>query len=100
MVFGLTPDVIGYRVELRDAYTKGAVFFLPGKEPLFGKGFVNPFRGTALNKLERFGNGNGGGQSQEKVNMVFYTADLERFEFILPGDPANEREKTFAKRRG
>jgi hypothetical protein len=64
MVFGLTADVIGHRVELRDAHTKGAVFLLPGKEPLFGKGFVNPFRGTALDELECLGNGNGRGQSQ------------------------------------
>ena len=98
MVFGLTADVIGHRLELRDAHAKSAVFFLPGKEPLFGKGFVNPFRGTALDELECLRNGNSGGQGQQKVNMVFYTANLERFELILPRDPAQEGEEAFANR--
>ena len=64
MMLLLILNVIDNGVQLRNADAEGAVFFLPRKEPLIGKILVNPFRGTALDKLHSLGNGQGCRQGQ------------------------------------
>ncbi len=57
MMFLLLFYIIDDGLQLRDAHTERAVFFLPGKEPLVGKGLMNPFGGTAFDELHRLGHG-------------------------------------------
>ena len=35
--------------------------------------------------------------AEEEVEMIFHAADFEGFEFVVPGDPADEREEAFVK---
>ncbi len=51
VVLRLAFDVLNNLVQLRHAYTEGAIFYLPAKESMLRKGFMHPFGGTAFDEL-------------------------------------------------
>src|SRR5437879_10725848 len=100
MMVLLDFDVLTNFVQLRKAHAERAVFFLPGKEPLFEKRLVNPLGRTALDQLHRLGNRKSRWQGEQDVDVVLRPADRDGFHFVLPRDAAQERPKSLAKRRG
>jgi len=100
MMWLLVLDVGDDRFELRNADAERTVFFLPCKQSLVGKIFVNPFRGTAFDELHGFGNRHRGGSREKNMHMVGNAADFQSAHSILPRDAAEEWPKTFSQWRG
>ena len=98
MVLGLGANVASNNAELGNAHSECAIFFLPSEECVFGKIFMNPFGGSSLNELKRFGNGNSRREREEDVDVIVHAADFQSFHFVLAGDSTEEREQAFAKR--
>jgi hypothetical protein len=55
MMFLLVLDVSDDRVQLRNTGAKGAILFLPCKQTMLGKCFVDPCGRAALDQLKRLG---------------------------------------------
>jgi len=70
MMFLLVVDVLSVFDLLRKAHAERAIFFLPGKGPLFGKGRLNPLGRTALDQLRRFGNRESRWQGEQDMDEV------------------------------
>src|SRR6516225_5823690 len=60
---------------------------------------MNPFGGTTLEQLHRFGDGYGGGQRKQNVDMILYTANFEGLHFVLPGNTSEKWPEPFAQFR-
>src|SRR5260370_41900068 len=99
MMLRLVFDVLTDFAQLRKAHAERAVFFLPGKEPLFGERLVNPLGRTALDQLHRLGNRENGWQGEQNVDVVSRSADRDGFHFVLPRDAAQKRPEALAERR-
>lgn len=95
----LSLDVIHGFVQLRHAHTERAIFFLPRKKAMFGKGFMNPFCRAALDQLQRFGNRHGRRQRKQYVDVVLHPTDFDGLHFVLPGDAAQKRPEPVAQFR-
>jgi len=95
LAFDITNDV----VQLRHAHTECAILFLPRKQAMFGKGFVDPFGRTALDQLHRLGDGDRGRQGKQEMDVVFDSADFNGLHFVAAHDTAQEWPEPFGKRR-
>jgi hypothetical protein len=96
MVSFLIPDVFQHAIQKRHAHSKRAIFDLPCKELVFRECIMNLFRRAALDELECFGNGKGGGQGQQDMYVIGHTANFDRLHSALPGDAAKEGPQSFA----
>src|ERR1044071_1538884 len=93
-------DVLNNSIQLRHADTEGAIFHLPTKEPLLREGFMHPFGGATLDKLQRLGNRKGRGQREQDVDMVRHAPNLDGLHVIVPGDAAQKGPESFPQFRG
>ena len=95
VVFWLFGNIGDDRIQLRDAHAEGSILLLPGKEPLFWEGLMNPFGRTALDKLHRLGNRHGCGQRQQEMNMISDSANHQGSHFVLTRDATQKWPKPF-----
>lgn len=87
-------------IHLRNAHAERAIFGLPGKERLIGKGVMHPLGRAAFDELHGLGDRHGRRQREQQVDVVFDTSDAEGGNTILACDATEVRPKPGTKLRG
>ena len=100
MMLLLGFDVLNDSIQLRETNTKRAIFGLPGKETLIRKCFMDPFRGTSLDELHRFGDRHGRRQGEQEMDVIGDATDSQGFHFVLASDATQIRPETLPELRG
>ena len=95
----LPLNVLDHRIHTRGADGERPIFLLPRKPALLGKGFMHPFRGTALDKLHGLRNRHGGWEGKQEMHMVRHAADFNGLHPVLPRDAAQKGPEPFAQGR-
>ena len=93
----LVLDVLNELVQLRHAHAEGAVLFLLAKQTMFREALMHPFRGAALDELERLGNGHRRRQGKQDMHVVLDPADFQRPHFVLTRNAAQEWPEPLAQ---
>src|SRR5262245_18137594 len=98
MMCVLVLDILNQLVQLRHAHAEGAVLFLPAKQTVFREALRHPFRGAALDELERLGNRHRRRQGKQDMHVVLDASDFQRPHFVLTRNAAQEGPEPLAQR--
>ncbi len=95
---GFGPVVFALRSDIRDHFRnvgfadgERRVAVLPCETAESGKGLLNPRGRSAFYKLHRFADRCGRGNAEQKMNVVFDSADREGFQAVFAGDASDIR---------
>lgn len=86
MVFFLVVDVLNHGIEIAGTDGEGAIVALPGKLGKIRGTLFQTHRGGYFQFADQFGNRDGAGKADRKVDVILYAADAVAFAIPMPGD--------------
>ena len=99
MMLRLIADVSERSVDRGDPKTERTVSFLPFEQVQLWKGFMNPFGGIALEKLQSFGHRECSRQRNQHVNVIGDSADGQGFHSVFACNTAEVWPESVANLR-
>lgn len=91
VVFALRSDIRNHFRNMGFADGERRVAVLPCETAESGKGLLDPRGRSAFYKLHRFADRCGRGNAEQKMNVVFDSADREGFQAVFAGDASDIR---------
>ena len=99
IVFPLILNIGGYVRDVRFTYSERTVAVLPRKFAKLGEFGMNPGGGTAFDQMRGLRRSHRARSTQEKMNVIINTADLQWLHVILPWRCLQDMPKSVVQSR-